>query len=1494
MLCNWKFLGVSVLRANKSGIITIIGKISAIAFLLCRQSIASGQIIPDSTLPTSSTVTPNGNTLIIEGGTPIGGNLFHSFQEFSLPTGTEAYFNNSLTIENILTRVTGGSISNIDGILRANGAANLFLLNPNGIVFGPNAALNIGGSFFASTADSLRLSDGSDFSATSPNAPPLLTINVPLGLQLGPSPGKIINQSRASNSNGNTVGLSVQPGETIGLVGGDISIEGGAIDAPVGKIQLISLADGFWEFGQEQNSSLESVPIGNSQFGNIELTRESNVSTSGAGGGSIDIVAGKLSVRDGSQLTAITQGDQAGGGLRINAVESVEVIGNSADGLEPSRISSQTQGAGSAGDLTIETSNLTVNDGIISAATFASGAGGNLTVRATSSVELVGGTVDGIFRGLVNAALATGDAGDLTVETGRLIVRNGGFIFSGNRNEGNGGNLFVTATEKVEVSGTSTDGTLPSTIQSAASSGSELVQMRFGESFPRGNAGDLRIETGSLIVTDGAEISAGTNGSGNSGNLTIVASESVEVRGTSGDGQLVSNLATDITGAGAGGNLTIETGRLLLAEGGYLSASTFGAGAGGDINVRASESVELRGTGFEQFERDFIASFVNETLTEADRTTGLFALSSGSGASGDVTIETTDLMLKNGSIVSALTFGSGTGGRVAIRAEKVDALGSMVTASTVSDGAGGDIEIDTAQLLLRDGALLGNSSVGSGDSGNILVRASEKVELSSTPAGAIVGTGMFAQSFGGTGAGGNIQIDTGRLIVRDGARVSASSGLFTGNDIIRTGGAGANIEAIATEEVEIAGMSPDGQFRSALSSTTYTSAPAGKVTVNTGRLIVRDGAEISTSAFGDGAGGDVTVRASEEVAIIGVGFEDFRQNINQRFFDGTLRVSDRITGVFAGTAGVGAAGNITINTQQLTVANGAIVSALTFGLGQGGRIAIQANKIETSASGIGASTLGSGAAGNIEIDTAQLIVRDGAIIAASTIDEGAGGNIVVRASESVELSSALASALFATGIFSDTFGGTGAGGNIEIDTARLSIADGASLSTRTGLLIGDSIINVGGKGRNIEVRASESVEVSGVSGNFRSQVSAASFSSGDAGQVRISTRNLTVRDGAEISVATLGSGQGGSLTIEASETVLLTGRSGDGRFTSSLLAASGDPALATQPTGAAGDLTIIGGDLLVTDGATVAVNSLGSGNAGALTAIAGKIILDDRSTMTASPNAAQGGNINLTAPDLQLRRNSGISTDAGASDGGNITIETDNLAALENSDISANALAGFGGRVSINAEGIFGTSFRERQTPKSDITATSQLGPQFSGVVEINTPEVDPGAGLVKLPETVVDITALVARDPCHHKDESEFIITGRGGLPPSPLDPLSNPVMAIEWATREAATSAGVSRASNTRASNARASNARASNARARGSDSSNSTAFSREEQSTEREYFVENRHPENRHSENRHIIEATGWRVDEEGNIILTADSPNLAPRTSGLTAPSCGQGR
>ncbi|MDF5718710.1 MAG: filamentous hemagglutinin N-terminal domain-containing protein, partial [Rhizonema sp. NSF051] len=189
-------------------------------------SCATAQITPDRTLPNNSSVTINGSVFNITGGTQAGRNLFHSFQQFSVPTGGTASFNNGLDIQNIFSRVTGGAVSNIDGLIRANGVANLFFLNPNGIVFGSNAQLNVGGSFVGSTANAIQFGTQGIFSASIPDkSTPLLTINPSALLFIQINPGMITNQSLAPagvDLTGSFVtGLRVPDGNSLLLVGGN-------------------------------------------------------------------------------------------------------------------------------------------------------------------------------------------------------------------------------------------------------------------------------------------------------------------------------------------------------------------------------------------------------------------------------------------------------------------------------------------------------------------------------------------------------------------------------------------------------------------------------------------------------------------------------------------------------------------------------------------------------------------------------------------------------------------------------------------------------------------------------------------------------------------------------------------------------------------------------------------------------------------------------------------------------------------------------------------------------------------------------------------------------------------------------------------------------------------------------------------------------------------------------------------------------------------------
>ncbi|MGL5834556.1 MAG: filamentous hemagglutinin N-terminal domain-containing protein, partial [Waterburya sp.] len=275
------------------------------------------QVTSDGTVNTQ--VTENSNTAEITGGETRGDNLFHSFQDFSVKTGNEAFFNNADSISNIFSRVTGGNVSDIDGAIRANDSANLFLINPAGIIFGENASLNIGGSFYGSSASSILFEDG-EFSAADLENPPLLTVNAPIGLGFRDQPGEIVNRSTVLNPATNNTGLEVQPGNNISLFGGEVNFDGGNVVAPAGRSELGGLSEaGTINFDAKLNAVFpENLAKADVSFTDNALIFVGGLTVQG-NGGDIAVNAASLSVSNESNIFAGGGEQGKGGNVTINA-----------------------------------------------------------------------------------------------------------------------------------------------------------------------------------------------------------------------------------------------------------------------------------------------------------------------------------------------------------------------------------------------------------------------------------------------------------------------------------------------------------------------------------------------------------------------------------------------------------------------------------------------------------------------------------------------------------------------------------------------------------------------------------------------------------------------------------------------------------------------------------------------------------------------------------------------------------------------------------------------------------------------------------------------------------------------------------------------------------------------------------------------------------------------------------------------------------------------
>jgi filamentous hemagglutinin family protein len=698
------------------------------------------QIVLDGTVGPSGSLNGPRYSIGAELGRQVGGNLFHSFLRFGLSTSETATFSGPTTVANIIGRVTGGEASSIDGTVRSTvPGANLFLINPSGIVFGAGARLDVQGSFHASTADELRLSDGSRISARDPSASTFTAASPAAFGFLGARPA-------ALSVNG--ANLEVPTGKTLSLIAGDLTLTGGSgtlLSAPGGVVRITGAGSG--------NVDLSSGATESTATGAVRLERGA-IAVSGLDSGSIEIRGGSVVLRS-SSLTSIHTGSRdAAGGIVIEA-PNVE--------LHESTVETRTAGAGRGGSIRIVASDgLQLTRGARAVTqTSALGRSGSVSVRA-GSLTAVGERV-GSFTGIATETLpnSTGGAGDITVAAGAIRLVGGG-ISSSTSGAGNAGAIEVSA-DNLTMAG---DGTqVTSGIQSQAGFGST------------GGSGSIRVTAGGIDIRTGGAIVTGTGNRADGGAIVVRADRMAIV----GDGQTgtITGIVSDALGgsSGRGGSLDVNAGELSIRNGGRIGSNAFGSGDGGVVTVRA-DRLAIANEG---------SAAVTGITTDAGR--------AAAGKAGNVSISAGDIVMQGGTISSS-TAGSGDGGNIGIVATRDFRIGDGATVSAISEtlAPAGSVSISAHILDVLSGAITTEANLAAG--GNISIAAGTRVlvqggRVTTSVSGGSGGGGDISIASGGFavlqngrvqanavgGNGGNIAIAAGNFIASTDSSVEATSEL---------------------------------------------------------------------------------------------------------------------------------------------------------------------------------------------------------------------------------------------------------------------------------------------------------------------------------------------------------------------------------------------------------------------------------------------------------------------------------------------------------------------------------------------------------------------------------------------------------------------------------------------------------------------------------------------------------------------------------------------
>jgi filamentous hemagglutinin family protein len=1275
-----------------------------------------GQIVLDGTMGHAGALTGPNYQITAALGKQSGGNLFQSFSSFNLAKGELASFSGPNSVQNVLARVTGGTASSIDGTVQCTiPGASFFLINPAGVIFGPDAALDVKGSFTVTTANYLRFADGAKFNATVPSDS-VLTTAAPAAFGFLKSNPKPVTMNNSH--------LSVLEGQSLSLVGGNIQLSGAALSAPDGAINLTSVAS---KGEVSATPNLNSFATG----GDIVWTEGATVDVSGQQGGQVVIRGGTLTLDNNSAITAVTEGALNGEGINIGVkggltLEAGSVISATTAGAGRSgdlvvnagtislsangTLEANTTGAGNAGAVAVTANSLSIDGtgssaftGIASqSSSGASGNGGDVTVAARGSIQLEpGGEIAANTFGMGNAGAATVTAGSLSINGQGSTVLTGIASQSVRGASGNGGDVTVTVKGSIqleaggEISGstygvgnagaaTVTAGSL--SVNGQGSSFLTAILSQSGGTGPSGNAGNVTVKVNDqLLVENAGEINSDTFGSGASGKVNVSAGSLTMTGDRSGYGTYISSDSEQgATGAAGGVNVNVQ-GQIAISGNASISSDTFGVGNAGVVTVRGG-SLSINGAD------DSTTAFSGISSQSEDSGVG--------GHGGDVTVAVQgSIDLEPGADISASTFGLGNGGAVNVTAGSLTINGQgglfFTGISGRSNGTGASGNAGTVTISVKDQFLVENeggidsATYGSGTAGKVNVTAGSLSILGDNSGFA---TGISSESnAGATGAAGDVNINVpGHMAISGNAYVSATT----------YGTANAGQVSVTAGTLSINGANNPSGFTGIDSDTqgTGVGGHGGDVTITVaGSVQLEAGGSISASTFGLGNAGAVNVTAGV-LSIDGQG-------------------GSSLTGISSVSQGTGASGNagtITVKVKdQLLVENEGLIASDTYGSGTAGEVNVTAGSLIMKGGGntfdtaISSESFGLGSGGAVNITAGSLSITGASTsgagftgISSDSNDTGAGGNggdITVAVGGSIRLEAG-------GGISAGTFG-DGIAGAVSVTAGSLLI-NGANTSGFTGISSqsnpgasgngGDVAVAVKGsiqleaggeisagtlglgKGGTVSVTAG-SLLINGASTSGFTGIdseSGGAGTSGDAGTVSIKANGqILVENAGEITSSTYGSGNAGQVIVTAGSLTLRGDNSGFDTYISSESGSDSD----AGATGAAGGVKVnVQGKLVIFGDASISSDTFGLGNAGAVNVTAGSLFINGSTTSQFSgiDSASDGTGASGHGGDVTVAVEGSIQLESG----GSISASTFGLG-------NAGAVNVAAGSLSINGQG---------------------------------------------------------------------------------------------------------------------------------------------------------------------------------------------------------------